>query len=534
MKKVLLISAISFIYGTTSFAATPVAEQMAEILTTAYGADVKVEANEEKCSVTYPAATVRENATDSSQPALFGLGASASNKNSEYTIPATVAECEKIEDFKSYAQYKVSINSLNKFTAQIYNNFSDTKDLSVGSYEVFDNPYLAFVKDLTSGSYKEEIKVVPEIGVISYSKLHIDDLSYVKKDETTGLKSEIGNLAVLDSQQQVSEENNLIKYSSDVSMDSLNLAFPIFSLHIKGEKHRSEVSYEVPEDAAFDYQQSVEDIPFLSAIKYSALADDVKIGADMFGFNLGFDVDIKNTIQRENKESYYILGQTVFSSIKINGGFLASFINTNIEPEQISLKYSLKNIAVADVVALSKIPAQDEDLTNEEQKKIDEQTAELVDEIAKKTKLAANAEIKFADADIGGIWELEYKNGYLSGTGKIKVRNLFNIFPEQKQCVNNPQADKIPDCNNAVLSELKNVIDITQNDSETVYKYTEQGVFKDNVRIADPIKLDFKKMYLEQQKNDEEDQDITANPQDDDLQDDDLQDDDLQDDDLQP
>ena len=506
MKKVLLVLAISFIYGASSFAGVPVAEQMAEILTSTYGADVIVEADEEKCSVNYPATTIREDEADFSQLAMLGLGASASNKNSEYTIQATAAECKKIEDFKSYAQYQIYVDSLHKFMAQIYNNFN-----------------LAFVKDITAGSYKEEMKMVPELGVVSYSKLQINDLSYTKKDETTGLKSEIGNLGSLDFQQQVTDENNMIKYGADVSMDSLNLAFPIFSLHIKGEKHRSEVSYEVPEDAAFNYQQMTENIPFLSAIKYSALADDVKIGADMFGFNLGFDVDIKNTIQRENKESYYILGQTVFNNINFSGGFLDAFINPNIQPKQISLKYSIKNIAADGIVALSKIPTQDENLTDEEQKKIDEQTAEIIDEIAKKTKLAANAEVKFADADISGIWELEYKNGYLFGAGKIKVRNLFNIFPEQKQCVNNPQAAKIPDCNNMILSELKDVIDITKNDSETVYKFTEQGVFKNNVRIADPVKLDFKKMYLEQQKNDEEDQDMTANPQDDDLQDDDLQ-----------
>ena len=451
----------------------------------------------------YPAITIRENEADFAQLAILGLGTSTSDKNSEHTIPATVAECKRIEDFKSYAQYQVSVNSLHKFMSQIYNSFN-----------------LAFVKDMTAGSYKEEMKMVPELGVISYSKLQINDLSYTKKDEITGLKSEIGNLGSFDFQQQVIDENNMIKYDANVSMDSLNLAFPIFSLHIKNEKHRSEVSYEMPNDVAFNYRQMIENVPFLSAINYSALIDDVKIGTDMFGFNLGFDADVKNTIQRENKENYYILGQTVFNNISFSGGFLDAFINPNIKPRQISLKYSIKNIAVADIITLSKIPDRDEDLTDEEQKKVDEQTAEIIDEMAKKIKFNANTEIKFVAADINGIWELEYKNGYLSGEGKIKVRNLFNIFPEQKQCVNNPQADKIPECNNMILSELEDLIDITKNDSETVYKFTEQGVFKNNVRIADPVKLDIKKMYLEQQQNDEENQDITDNPQNDDLQDD--------------
>ncbi len=500
MKKVLLVLVFSFIYGTSSLAATPVAEQMAEILTPAYGADVIVEADEEKCSVNYPATTIREDEADFAQMAMLGLGTTASNKNSEHIIPETIAECKRIEDFKSYAQYQVSVNSLYKFISQIYNNFN-----------------LAFVKDMTAGSYKEETRVVPEIGVVSYSKLHINDLLYTKKDETTGLKSEIGNLATFDFQQQLTEENNLVQYSSAMSMDSLNLAFPIFSLHIKSEKHRSEVSYEVPNDVAFNYQQMIENVPFLSAINYSALIDDVKIGTDMFGFNLGFDAEIKNTVQRENDENFYILGQTLFSNINFSSGVFDAFINPNIEPKQISLKYSIKNIAIDGIESLSKIPTQDEDLTDDEQKEIDEQTAEIIDEMAKKAKLAVSSEVKFTDADISGIWELEYKNGYLFGAGKIKVRNLFNIFPEQKQCVNNPQADKIPECNNVILSELKDLIDITKNDSETAYKFTEQGIFKNNVRIADPVKLDFKKMYLEQQQNDGEDQDITVNPQDDDL-----------------
>ena len=260
MKKVLLTLAISFIYGTASFAAAPVAEQMAEILTSSYGAEVKVEADEGKCSVNYPATTVKEDAMDFSKLAMPGLGAAAptptpsTDKTSEYIIPATTAECKRIEDFKSYAQYEISINSLHKFMAQIYNNFN-----------------FAFVKDLTAGSYKEEIKMVPEIGVVSYSNLHVSDLSYIKKDETTGLKSEIGNLAALDSQQQVTEENNLVKNSAEMSMDSLNLAFPIFSLHIKSEKHRSEITYEMPADTAFNYQQMVDNVPFLSAAKSSAL-----------------------------------------------------------------------------------------------------------------------------------------------------------------------------------------------------------------------------------------------------------------------
>ena len=494
MKKVLLTLAISFIYGTASFAAAPVAEQMAEILTSSYGAEVKVEADEGKCSVNYPATTVKEDAMDFSKLAMPGLGAAAptptpsTDKTSEYIIPATTAECKRIEDFKSYAQYEVSVNSLHKFLAQVYNNFN-----------------FAFVKDLTAGSYKEEIKMVPEIGVVSYSNLHVSDLSYIKKDETTGLKSEIGNLAALDSQQQVTEENNLVKNSAEMSMDSLNLAFPIFSLHIKSEKHRSEITYEMPADTAFNYQQMVDNVPFLSAAKSSALVDDVKIGVDMFGFNLGFDAEIKNTIQRENEEYFYILGQTTFNDIKIDGGFLDNFISPNIQPKQIELKYSIKNIAAADVIALSEIPDED-GLTDEEKEKNDEKAAEIFDKIAQKIKLTANAEVKFAAGDISGIWVLEDKNGYLYGAGKIKVNNLYGIFPEQKQCVNNPQADKIPDCNNMIFSELKNVIDITKNDSETVYKYTEQGVFKNNVRIADPVKLDFKKMYLEKQQEDREKQ----------------------------
>ena len=484
MKKIKLCAfmiAVSFMYGAATKAATSDAEEIAKMLSTIHGAEVKANIDNDKCEVIYPETEVIDNML----MALQAAGAKIDTNDAKDLIPETRAECRKVADFNSHPQYEITVTSPNKLKAQLYNQLK-----------------FAFIKDLTAASMKEEIRVVPELGIMSYGKIHLDDVAITQKDKTTGLKREVGNLRSYDLQQQVMEEAGQVKYEVDNSMDGFNLVLPIFSVQLQSQKQRSEVVYDVPSEGEFDYRDLIKSVPFLQTAKSSALFSGMKIGVALFGVSVGFDMDIKSNVQRAEDESLYILGQIKFDKTVFGG----ELIDANAQPKSIILKYSIKDISKEIAVEFGKIPEKSDDDSEEAKAARDLQIADLLDKVAEQAKLAANFEVNFAAADIKGNFDMERRNGYLHGVGKITVNNLFNIFPNQKQCANNPQADRLPECANPILASLKDVIDTSKNNSETIYKFTEQGVFKNGVKIGDPIELNFRKMSLEMHAKDMEKQ----------------------------
>jgi hypothetical protein len=295
-----------------------------------------------------------------------------------------------------------------------------------------------------------------------------------------------------------------------MDMDMFNVALPFFSLQIKSEKNISEIEYKLPEDNSFDYANIIQNFAHIISAKSAAIGRGIKIGVDLIDLVVSLDMDIKSNTQRAEDDTYYVYGTMAFQNIAI----ASDMIEKEKQPQAITMKYVLKDLAADSLNKFGKIQleksdkmgeVEDFDQMMEVKNSFDEKTAEIMDELVQKAKLNFNTDIKFADADISADFALERKNGYLFGVGKIKVTNLYNIFPKQKQCLNNPKADEIPDCKfDLIFFGIKDLIDVSKDNSETVYKYTDKGIFKNNVRIGEPIELSFKKMYLEKKQKDKE------------------------------
>ncbi|MEE6208111.1 MAG: hypothetical protein VZR95_08675, partial [Alphaproteobacteria bacterium] len=126
--------------------------------------------------------------------------------------------------------------------------------------------------------------------------------------------------------------------------------------------------------------------------------------------------------------------------------------------------------------------------------------AKLLDEVLEKTSVVFDAKLKFPSGAISAHFDIKKKNGYLFGDVKVSVNNLFGIFPERKQCVNNPLADTIEECQKpSMLDSLKEYIDITKDNSVTVFQFNGMGIYKGTEKIGEPIELNFQKMVAEKQ-----------------------------------
>ncbi|MBR1825051.1 MAG: hypothetical protein IJ770_00490 [Alphaproteobacteria bacterium] len=463
------------------------AEKLARILTASYGADVSVKTEEKSCQVTYPQTVIEEEVTEWVESPTDKDTLTPKTEKVTSVIAETKAECTKVEDFKSYPQYNISISSPEKFLAQIYNQFK-----------------LSFLKDIDVKTFSEELNIVPELGLVRVHNLHLADASYTEKDKTTGLKKEVGHLKDYALKQQMSENDIGVKYNVEMSLAELSAVLPFFSLQIGSEKQRSDIEYKIPENGDFNYTEMLQNIPLLTDAKSSAIIKDIKIGTDFIGMSVGFDISTQNSTSQGDEKFIKTVGKMSLDNIAIIG----DLISNEKKPKSIVLKYSLKEIPTENLLELIDIQQAKKAQTDESDDKIaqiDEQYAKILDKVAQTAKIAAGIEVLFADASVSGECSFERQNGYLHGINTVKVKNLFNIFSEQKQCIDNPKANEFAACGSDFIFEsLKDMIDTTKNDSETVYKYTEQGVFKDNTRIGDAVELNFEKMYQEKKKQDEE------------------------------
>ncbi len=491
-KSVLSVAATIAILWGRSVWAEDVSASLSQVLSRAYGAEVEAQTSADQCRVRYPQVAIEDEVVkykdgDNSETTV-------ETETVVTTVAETEAECLKIDDFKNYPQYKIRITSPNKLKAQIYNNFK-----------------LAFIKDIAIKEFVEEIDVVPALNFIRSNNLQLNDVSYTETDATTGLKSEIGNLKNYQLNRRLYAENGKIIQDTDMSLEALNLVLPFFSLQIKSEKQIARVEYTEPTDGEFDYMNMINNLPHLLSAKSSATSHGIKIGADMFGLGISFDTEIKNNVQRTDKDTVYALGSMMLKNISFNGDLLEK----SSQPKAVTLKFAIQDIPSASFNKLSKIPvnvnidiedynfnnAEPENKTPEEDTDYGLMSAQIMDEIAEAAKLSGKTEIAFENADITVDYLFERRNNFLHGTAKIKVTNLFDIFPKQKRCLSNPAASVCND--NFLFTSLRDLIDTTQNNSETVYRFEGQGVFKDNKKIADPVELNFEKMYRESQKEED-------------------------------
>ena len=471
-------------------------EMLTAILNESYGAKVTLESNGQKYTVTYPEVTIEDTELQYTEPKSPDDEPQLETKTVTSIIPATTAQCSKTEDFDSHAQYYITHNAPHKFIAQLYNRLG-----------------FSFLKDIEIKNFREELKIVPQLGLVSKQKITLDNAVYTQKDETTGLKSEIGNLQKYELLQETSKQDDKLLFRISTNMDMLNAVLPFFSLHIKSEKHISEMEYNLPKNQSFDYVHIAQNLANIISAKSAVVGHGIKIGIDMFDLAVTLDTDIKNNTRREKDETISTYGSFLLANIDIAG----DLIDKEKKPKSVEIKYALKDLPPETLEELGKIQQEKSERMEKAESfndlmaakhASDEQFAELFDKLAEKAKLNAIIETKFDNAAITADFVLERKNGYLYGIGKVKVSNLYNIFPEQKQCAGKSEADNNSTCQPDMIFEaLQDFIDTSKNDSETVYKYTEEGIFKNDVKIGEPIELDFKKMYREkQQKNKEQEE----------------------------
>lgn len=471
-------------------------KSLEKTLTILYGAPVEVDITGETCKVRYPETKIEDEKMQYVPPATPDGQPSFEKKTETTIIAETMPECKKIDDFYGKSQYKITKTSADSYIAQLYNLTS-----------------LALWKDLEIKTFNEEITVVPEIGLISSDKLHIADVSYVEKDETTGLKSELGNLKEITYDQKITRDKNNLKYRLDSKLDMLNLALPFFSIQVKSSQSAAEVDYQITAEDKFDYSNIMQNLMFLTHSRSRSVGKGVKIDAGFFGVEMAFDFENKNNVELKSLSKAFDFSGNVLMK---NVAFTGEGIEKSKQFQSMALSYNLKEIPYNSVVKIAEIQKKHLELAEkavqgDDKEKLsgqlydEEEFTKILDEMFDKASLIMEAKVKFAGSDIVCHFDLKRKNGYLSGEGKITVNNLYGIFPEKKQCLNNPSADTIPECQEASLfSSLSGYIDTTKNNSINVYRYNEKGIFRGNEKVGEPIELNFQKMYQEQQRRKQE------------------------------
>ncbi len=496
MRKLCFISIFTAVFlGICSANAkeTSTAQKLKQMLSESYGVPVEVQIDDENCEVVYPATEITEEVTewvesDTEKDTLVPQIKTVTQK-----IPQTKAQCVQAKKFKSYDQYRIKVESAQKFLAQLYNQIK-----------------LPLVKDIEIKDFAEEMNVVPELGLIQAHKMEITDAMYTQTDDTTGLKREIGNLRKYILDTSVSTEDTQVKFNFNTSLEALNLALPLISVQIKAQNQKSEVVYDIADTKDFDYNLLINNLSRLAEANSSVEGSGIKFNSDMFGVGLSFDIHIRNRTQRIDAENISSFGDITLDNIAFSGDFLSK----EKQPKALILKYSLKNIPQKNLIHLSEfsdeliaethnstssdISQSTDAVSAQEQYRLEMYKA--LDKVMEQAKLVSEIELQFTNADVLSEFVAERKDGYLTGIHKITVKNLFNIFPQQKQCINNLNTNEIPECGtDFIFAALADFVDTTQDNSVTIYEYNAKGIYKNGTKIGEPIELNFEKMYKEEQ-----------------------------------
>lgn len=475
MKKSLLIglsAALSFSWRIAAAQQTNT-ELLAQTLSLGYGAPVEIEISEQNCQIIYPEVQIKEFVYDENSQT------SELKKNEQQqaleqkvvaTLAKTTASCVKVADFKDMAQYQVINTEPRKLLAQIYN-------LST----------LPFVKDIDIKTFNETMQIVPQIGLVSGYKLNIANASYTQIDETTGLKKEMGNLADLSVNTSITPEAQTVKYLTDTQLKGLNLSLPMVSMRIGSEHQVTEITYNTA-DENFDYANLLKNFMALESSRSRVIAKDIKIGSDLFDAGLSFDMEVKSRAERTAAGNMDSFGDMMIDNIAFTGDFLEK----SKQPQSISINAQFNNIAMSDFAKLNEIQMKALE-TESENAEIDErELVAVLDGILDKAVFVEDVAIKFSAADIKAHFELYRRNKYLQGQGELTVNNFYNIFPELKICQSNPLTTEC--VQNPMYNELKNYLDLQKDHSVNVFEFTENGIFLNKKRIADPIEIDLQKI----------------------------------------
>ena len=460
------------------------AKLLSEALTENYGAEVKVEIDKDACKIIYPQVAVESLMQQVMADEVKDNGAEPKVEKEVSYISETEAVCTKIEDFDGRSQYKITDIKADKFLPQLYNLF----------------PF-AFIKDFEIKDFYEETMVVPALNLISQDKLTAKNISYTSKDSTTGLKKEMGNLSGLSIDRRVTKEGEVLTYNYSSELDALNFAFPIFSMRINSGNHKAELKFKFPEDAKFDYSNPAHNIEYLTFSQSHAVDKGIVIGVDMFDVHISLDSEIKNYNTWKPTETFDCVGTLNLSNISVKGSMIEAMLGTAKNLQSVDLKFAINDVDSDSFKKMSKLQEE----KAETGKDNDRELAKVMDSIADKAEMLMGLNLVFTDAEISGKFNFHKKNGFLDGVGKIDVKNLYNIFPEQKQCLKNPHAATIPACGEGTMfSELKKYVDVSKDDSTTIIKFTDKGIFRENKRIGEPVKLNFQIMQMEKEIKDKE------------------------------
>ena len=457
-------------------------ELLAETLSLSYGAPVEIYIDENRCQVDYSAVEIKEienQATETAEPAQKNEAA-AEPKTIITPIDKTTAYCSKIGDFNGLPQYRLTNTSINRLLAQIYNHFS-----------------IPLVKNITAESFSEEQTIVPQLGLISSERMALNKAVYTENDEESGLKKESGNLQKLTIKKDIIHQGQNVKYLTDLQLNKLNILFPMFALRLNSEHQATEVVYADSAENPFDYTNLWQNLAAFVSSRSRAVINGVSLKSDFLGFGLSYDMEMKSQSQVKPDG---ILDST--GIIEVNHlSFTGDMLEKHQQPQSIIIKSELNNLKLQNILQLGKV--QQEFMEDESSEIDEEKLIAILDEILDTSNIITDVKVNFAQAHINAHFDFYRKNNFLQGEGILKINNLFNIFPEFKKCAQNSNA---PECaQNAVYQELVPYIDLSKNISVNKLKYTEQGIFLNNKKIAEPVEIDLHKIIQDSADDNERD-----------------------------
>ncbi len=446
---------------------------LVQALSQIYGAPVEVKIDEQNCQVTFPKTNIKEIVYEEDENDKDTV---TTEEKIIGTVGETIAECKPADAFADMPQYTIVHHSADKILAQIYNQST-----------------LSFVKDINIKTFTEEMNVVPQIGLVSAYKMHLEDASYTEKDETTGLKSEIGNLKDLSIDTSVTQAGDKLKYLTDTQFNNLNISLPMMSVQINSEHQAAEVVYNVTDANNFDYTNLLYNFLSLNSSRTRAVIKGIKLKSDMFNMGIVFDAEMKSHADLKDNGNMDSTGNMVINNLHYDG----DFIEKHQQPQSISMTFSLNDIKMQTLAKLAEMQVQaldkGDDFEIDEKEMIDG-----LDDVLDTAKLQETIAIKFVDAEVSVELNLQRKNNFMQGDGEINIKNLYNVFPELEECQKNP---KSPQCtqNPAVLMG-GGIIDISSNNQTIKIKFTDKGIFVNGKKIGEPIELDLQKILQEDDK----------------------------------
>jgi hypothetical protein len=449
---------------------------LVQTLSQVYGAPVEVKIDEQNCEVRFPKIDITELVFEEDEQEKDTVTA---REKITGTFDETIAKCRPADAFNGMQQYIITNSSSSKILAQLYNNSA-----------------LSFVKNVNVKSFSEEMTVVPQIGLVSAYKMHLNDASYTETDPTTGLKSEIGNLKDLSVNTSVTQKDGHLRYLTDTQFNNFNMVLPMMSMQIASGRQVAEATYNVTDLNEFDYTNMLQNFLSLNSSRTRAKIKGIKFKSDPLNMGISCDIEVKNQADLKNDGNMDSTGNMLIDNLVYTGGF----IEKHQQPKSISMSFSLNDIKMQTLARLAEIQLQA--IEKGDDSEIDEEEMiNILDDVLNTAKLQETIAIKFTGAGVFVDLNLQRKDNYLQGDGEINIKNLYNVFPELKECRLNP---KTPQCTqNPMVLMGSDFIDISKNNQTVKIKFTDKGIFINGKKTGEAIEIDLHKILQEDDdKND--------------------------------